>query len=185
MQGIVSLLDAASEEVVRSLWAKLARGWGLREGPRSAPVPHISYHVAEEYDLARVGPLMRCVAADAAPLSVRITGVQAFTEAEPVMYLAVERSAELLALHTAIWNAIEDAGIAHDTWKVYAPEYWVPHVTLAMGDLTRETLEEIVSAWSGRDMRRTVRVSAISFFGEASYTPIEQVQLSGPGGALF
>lgn len=182
MQGIVSLLDAASEQAVRALWNELDRDWNLREGVRSAPIPHISYHVAETYDLTRIGHIPRRVAVETPPLRARIIGLDRFTEIEPVLYLAVERSAALLTLHASIWRAVEDAGIARDAWKVYAPTYWVPHLTLAMGDLTEETLKAVRAAWSGRDLKRSLNISAISLFAERSYTPLEQVQLSGTSG---
>jgi 2'-5' RNA ligase len=183
MQGIVSLLDADSEQAVRSLWDELAREWNLREAARLAPIPHISYHVAEGYDLARIGLVMRRIGADAPPLNVRITGFGEFTAVGPVLYLAIARDTALDSLHASIWKALDDGDIARNSWRLYAPETWVPHVTLAMGDLTAETLASLLTKWSGRDARMEARISAISLFGDGSYTPLEQVELSGVGSA--
>src|SRR5579859_4039396 len=48
MQGIVSLLDDASAQATRALWAELEREHGLREAAQSAPYPHVSFHLAED-----------------------------------------------------------------------------------------------------------------------------------------
>lgn len=182
MQGIVSLLDDTSARAVRALWDELERVWRLREAARSVPLPHLSYHVADGYDIPRASEALRRVAMRTPPLTVRVTGLGAFTEIQPVLYLAVERDATLDALHAAIWRELAETDTARDPWPIYAPATWVPHVTLAMGDLTAEKLTALLAAWATRDVRRTMRIDALSLFGDVAYTPLEQVQLSGTGG---
>lgn len=184
MQGIASLLDDASAQAVRALWAELARAHGLREAARSVPFPHVSYHLARDYDLARIGAVMRRVAEQVAPFTMRILGLGAFREFEPVLYLAVERTAELDALHETLWRELAaDTSVSHEPAELYASASWIPHVTLAQRDLTPETLESLLSTWSQRDFRREAHVSDLTLLyrrpDEATYTPLEQVTLSG------
>ncbi len=185
MQGIASLLDDASAQAVRALWAELEGEHGLREVARIVPYPHVSYHLAEDYDLARIGLVMRRVAEREASFTVRITGLGAFTAFEPVLYLAVERTPELDALHAAIWRELAAEGIARAPSPLYEVTAWVPHVTLAQRDLTSGTLESLLTAWSARDFRRNVYVSDLALLyrrpGEAAYTAIERCALTGAG----
>ncbi len=184
MQAIVSLLDDASAQTVRALWTDLEREHGLREAARIAPYPHVSYHLAEDYDLSRIGPVMRRVAERIAPFTARITGLGAFTTLEPVLYLSVERAAELDALHAALWRELAaNPDVTSGPSPLYASTTWIPHVTLAQRDLTPETLESLLAAWASRDFHRDVRVSDLALLyrnpGEEAYTPIEQFMLSG------
>ncbi len=186
MQGIVSLLDDASAQATRALWAELERKHGLREAARSTPYPHISFYLAEDYDLARVGMVMRSMAAHIAPFTLRIIGLGAFTAFEPVLYLAVERTPALDALHATLWRVLANERVAREPSPLYASASWIPHVTLAQRDLTPEALESLLTAWSSRDFRRDVFVSDLTLLyrrpGEASYAPLEQVMLSSAGG---
>ena len=187
MQGIVSLLDGASAQAIRALWAELEREHGLREAARSTPYPHVSYHLAEDYDLALVGLVLRRVAAHFAPFTVRIIGLGAFTAFEPVLYLAVERTPELDALHATLWRELAaEVGVAHEPSPLYASASWIPHVTLAQRDLTPGTLESLLAAWAARVVLRDVYVSDLTLLyrrpGEAAYAPLEQFKLSGAGG---
>lgn len=145
------------------------------------PLPHLSYHVAESYDLPRASAALRRAATQTPPLTTRITGLGAFTAIQPVLYLAAERDAALDALHAAIWRELAETFAARDPWPIYAPATWIPHITLAMGDLTAEKLPALLDAWSGRDLSRTARIDALSLFGDVAYTPLDQVQLSGGG----
>ncbi len=188
MQGIASLLDDVSAQGVRALWAELEREQGLYEAARSVPYPHVSYHLAEDYDLSRIGVVMRRVAARIAPFVMRIVGLGAFTTFEPVLYLAVERTPELDALHATLWRelaAVTD--VARRPSPLYATASWIPHVTLAQRDLTPETLDTLLSTWSSRDFRCDVCVTDLTLLyrrpGEAVYTPLERLKLSGAGGA--
>ncbi|HEX8995234.1 MAG TPA: 2'-5' RNA ligase family protein [Ktedonobacterales bacterium] len=181
MSGIVSLLDEPSERFIRALWAELDERYGLHEAVRRVPHPHCSYHVAEDYDLAQLALALRRVAAQARPFAVQLSGLGAFEAPEPVLYLAVERNAALDALHTAIWRALEQEGIARGVSPLYAPEPWRPHITLAQRDLTLEALRAILGEWAGRDLRRDAWISDLTLLyqaaGATTYEPLMRFSL--------
>lgn len=187
MPGIVSLLDAASEQAVRALWAELDQRHALRAAAQKVPYPHFSYHVAEDYDLARLGATLAEVAARTQPFPVTLTGLGAFEAPVPVLYLAVERTPGLLALHRDLWRALQQADgadMARDVSPLYAPESWVPHVTLAMLDLTLERLRAIQCEWAGRDLRREVQVTNLTLLYEtAGHTTHEPIMRHALGRA--
>jgi 2'-5' RNA ligase len=160
--GIVSLLDAASEQATRALWAELDARYGLREVTQRVPWPHFSYHIAEDYDLARLAEPLRRVATQTEPFAVTISGLGGFAAPEPALYLAVERNATLDALHAALWHEMEHDTLAQRASPFYAPEPWQPHITLAQRDLSLETLRAIQAKWAGRDLRRTLWVDNLT-----------------------
>jgi 2'-5' RNA ligase len=167
MQGIVSLLDDASAQAVRALWAELDERAGLREAAQRVPWPHCSYHIAEDYDLARLAQTLQRVAAHAQPFAATLTGLGAFEAPEPTLYLAVERNAALDALHATLWTELEDEGMARGASPLYAPEPWIPHITLAQRDLTLASLRSLVTAWAGRDLRREVWLNNLTLLYQA------------------
>ncbi len=150
-------------------FARSGRSWserhGLREAARRVPFPHCSYHVAEGYDLPRLAEVMRRVAAQTRPFAVGVTGLGAFAAPQPVLYLAVERNAALDALHALLWSELAQPDIARAPMMIYAPPTWVPHITLAMGDLTLDALRTIQARMAGRDLRREVWVSDLTLGG--------------------
>ena len=184
MAGVVSLLDEASERTTRALWAELDERYGLREVVQRVPRPHCSYHVAVDYDLARLAETLRRMAAQWRPFATTITGLGAFEAPEPVLYLAVERNAALDALHAALWRELGQTDIARQPMAVYAPTTWIPHVTLAQGDLTLDRLRAIQAAWGGRDLRRELWVSDLTLlYPTADKTASEPLMRFSLGGA--
>lgn len=163
MVGIVSLLDPASDAVARGLWGELAREWGLRLNAERVPFPHVSYHVAERYDLERVAATLARAAARTQPFTARVTGLGAFTAPEPTLYLAVERGPGLEALHATLWEALAtEPDLAQGVMGIYAAATWIPHITLAQRDLTPATLDAPLAAWAKRDLRRKVVVDNLT-----------------------
>jgi 2'-5' RNA ligase len=108
MHGVVSLLDSTHYEQVERLWAELEARFGVR-GVYMTPYPHVSYHVAAAYDLARLEPILRALAGETAPFRVRTAGLGVFTGAQPVLYLPVVRTVPLSHLHARLWEALAPA----------------------------------------------------------------------------
>src|SRR2546425_461787 len=62
MHGIVSLLDQRHAAQVAAVWASLQDRLGL-QSMDVPPFPHVSYHVAEQYEGALLEPIVRAFAA--------------------------------------------------------------------------------------------------------------------------
>ncbi|MCI0399352.1 MAG: 2'-5' RNA ligase family protein [Chloroflexi bacterium] len=146
MHGVVSLLDDTYYRLVETLWAELDRRFGLR-GITVTPYPHFSYHVAGEYDLERLLPILEKRAWQTRPFTVKTGGLGLFTGPQPVLYVPVVRHAQLTALHQLLWPALEPCSAGRVAY--YAPDNWFPHVTLAHGDLTNDNLGPAVQ-WLNR-----------------------------------
>ncbi len=160
MNGVVSLLDDEHYRLVEQVWEELSRDFGVR-GIYATPFPHFTYQVSEEYDLRAVGNALHRLAADLTPFTVRTGGLGVFTVARPVLYVPIVRSPELDALHRDVWAAVgrEPAGEAA---AYYAPEMWLPHVTLAQGDIDCDQLAEIVRTLARRNFHWEMEVNNLS-----------------------
>jgi hypothetical protein len=147
LDGIVSLLDHAHDALVQEIWADLEREFGLKgTGLR---YPHVSYHVAQRYDPTRLEQALPRVLRDFTAFPMRTTGLGVFTGPQPVIFVPVVRGPALTRLHDALWAAATPA--AEGLVEVYGPETWVPHITLAYGDLHNGMLPDVIGYLDERD----------------------------------
>jgi 2'-5' RNA ligase len=166
MQGIVTLLDPAHYAATEALWTELAEALGLR-GVYVTPFPHFSYHVAHGYARDALAAALSQAAATP-PFTVTTAGLAVFTGPAPVLYIPVVRTAALSAFHAALWEALEPAAAASQAY--YAPDSWVPHITLGFGDLTRATLTEAVRLLGGRSFTWEIPVDHLAYIDDAGGT---------------
>ena len=155
MHGVVSLLDRTYYEQVEQLWAELAADFGVR-GVYVTPYPHVSYHVATQYDLARLDPILQRMAGETAPFRLRTTGLGVFTGAQPVLYLPVVRTAQLSQIHAALWQAIAPAAGGSNSY--YHPDHWMPHITIGFGDVPPARLAPIIERLAARSFNWDIAV---------------------------
>src|SRR5271170_5654592 len=156
MQGIVSLLDGEARERIEQLWEELRREFGVR-GIHSKRFPHFSYHVAEQYDLARAQPILAALAAQTRTFPAQTSGIGIFTRKEPVIYLPLVKTRELAVWHKQIAAAVSP--IAAGINEYYAEEIWIPHITIAEGDVDLLVLPEIIRRFGERNFRWELRVT--------------------------
>lgn len=130
MHGIVSLLDSKYYSKVEGLWDELEIDCRLI-GVQVTPIPHFSWHVAQDYDMERLKPVMERISHAARPFKVRTTGIGLFTGPKPVVYVSLVKDIVLLKFHELVWKLTKDSAISPSPF--YAPKAWMPHITLAYG----------------------------------------------------
>ncbi len=160
MNGVVSLLDPAATAQIHAIWAEMQAAHGIGEAARRVPWPHLSYHIAPRYDPVALEAGLRALARETRPFEIRATGLGIFTGPTPVLYLAVTRSPALSGLHAKAWAACNAA--AEDPSPLYAPNVWVPHITLAHLDVTPANLPGLIADLGGRDFAWTITLSAFT-----------------------
>lgn len=159
MQGILSLLDAASAAQVREIFAELEQHFGLR-GVNLFPYPHVSYCLLNGYTRATVEERLHDIVARFAPIEVHTAGIGIFLNPTPVLFIAVVRSPALERMHQLILNALPPPNGDHG---YYDPDQWVPHITLAMGDLTSELLPAVVARLTAHNFHWKVTLDNLTF----------------------
>lgn len=148
MDGVVTLLGNTHRRQVEALWEELRRELGIRKLGVDVPFPHLSHHVADGYDLEHLEAVLRDFARTQGPVMVVTTGLGIFTGPSPVLWIPVVRTAELSAFQLALSQAV---GVtASEVLEDYAPAAWMPHITLAQGDMDADLLAEAIRLLSGR-----------------------------------
>ena len=161
MQGVVSLLDDEHYKQIEGVWEELSQKFGVR-GIYATPFPHFTYQVSEEYDPKAVESALQRIAAQSEPFVVRTGGLGVFTAAKPVLYVPVVRAPALDRLHAEIWRLLggtPEGGAA----QYYAPDMWLPHITLAHGDIDADQLAEVVRLLVRRNFHWEMEVNNLSY----------------------
>ncbi|HEX7021374.1 MAG TPA: 2'-5' RNA ligase family protein [Trueperaceae bacterium] len=165
LEAVVSLLDEEHDAKVRALWAELEREFGL-QGIYGAPYPHISYHGAREYPDAQVKSLLEKLAPKVSPFCIRTAGLGIFTGERPVLYVPVNRNRQLATYFEMLFPSL--TALARNENRHYRAERWMPHITLAYGDLTHDVLPDVIRYLSERTYSWEIRIdnSALVYINE-------------------
>ena len=173
MHGVASLLDDEHYALIEHLWDELETDLGVR-GLYNTPFPHFSYHVAEGYDVHLLESILPRLASNYPPFRVRTAGLGVFSGVHPVLYAAVVRSPTLTALHQKLWQEL--AAASAGAVGYYHPERWMPHVTLADGDVLKDHLPDVVRLLSARAFDWGFEVNNLALIYDAGLT--QEVRLS-------
>ena len=142
MAASASLLDDEHSAKLVAIWEALKSEFGL-ESVFISPTPHFSYQTARDFDLEMLERVVGDVAQNARPLKVQTAGLGVFPGERPTLYIPLVRTPELTKLQLALWSA--GAMATAKPSPEYHPAKWVPHITLAQGDLTPELLPQVVA----------------------------------------
>lgn len=143
MYAIISKLDPESSTIVNKHWRKLCEACGLT-AIYNLPLPHLTWMVAEDLAVKKSAPIIAQISENESPLTLHTFGLGVFTGEKPVLYLPVVKSIEMISLHEKIWDQV--FSFSKDQKLYYSPKLWVPHITLAINDLTEENLSCAVNA---------------------------------------
>jgi 2'-5' RNA ligase len=164
MDGIVTLLDNDHYHYVEDLWAELEREFSV-DGVYITPYPHFSYHVAQDYDVDKVEPVLKRITSYITTFKVRTSGLGIFTGASPVLYIPVVRSLELTQLHQELWQEIST--VSSGAQGYYDPDQWMPHITIGFGDISQENLSQIIPFLAKRDFDWEISVNNLAFIHDS------------------
>ena len=164
MHGLVTLLPGQYFTQVESLWDGLEDNFGLN-GIRITPYPHFSWNIAEEYKRPEMDWAVAETALETPIFTVQTAGIGLFPAPVPVLFIKVQRDPILDALHKQLWGRM--LPISKGLNAYYNAENWLPHISLAYGDLTSEQVPE-VRAWleAQDDYRWEMEINNICYIHE-------------------
>lgn len=137
MYAIISELDFKSSVVVKDLWARLREACGLM-AIYELPTPHFTWFVAETLDVQAVKTIIADLSARSRELTTYVFGFGIFSGERPVFYLPLVKSQAMIDLHNEIWSQV--ISYTQRPTRYYSPNFWLPHITLAINDITKENL---------------------------------------------
>jgi 2'-5' RNA ligase len=144
MPGVIAVLDDVHSARVEALWDEMERRFAVPKGYPGA-LPHITFHLGSHDVDAGAEAVVERVAARTRPLTITTAGLGVFGGSSPVVYLAVARSPEVAALAGDLGAEMEAGGFP-STDPYFAPDKWIPHITIAHRNLAGIALGPVL-AW--------------------------------------
>jgi 2'-5' RNA ligase len=148
MYGVVALLDEQHHAKVKALWEEFYQKFGVKGG-YAVPVPHFSYHVADKYNLAKLEKVLRGVAKEIEPFTIKTNGLGIFTGKSPVLYIPIVRNSLLTQFHERLWEPVSATATGASAY--YHPDNWRPHITLTHRDVDHDLLPKVIRLISERE----------------------------------
>lgn len=163
---------------VRGWWDLLEREVGI-SGVRRVPFPHLTLFGFEGIEYPRIQRILEDFSGSTVPLTLHSVGLGMFLKPMPVIYTPVIRSLELSELHRSLWETV--SGLGGHMYGLYAPERWLPHMTLAQFDLTRDNHVPTLEALMELDLQLEFEVRNLTLFNWIGprYEPQERYPLLG------
>lgn len=135
MHSIITELEEQAAVQVMHIWRQLHDACGL-EGIFNFPNPHFTWFSVDDMDIERTSAILEDLVRTLVPFSVHTGGLGIFPGDAPVLYLPLVKSAHLMDLHRKVLGKIQP--YCHGIKDIFMPEFWVPHITLALRDLNKE-----------------------------------------------
>ena len=156
--GILSILEEKVLDEVLRLW-KLFETKYRSMGVRSFAYPNLSFQGGRCHDVAPIEDALSSLSRHLRPFELILDGFGSFETHSKVIFLKVKLTDELRHINQVVNRMLQRH--CEEVFDNYLPERWVPHVTVAMGDLTDDNLERAKRDLSGFHPHYRQRISII------------------------
>jgi 2'-5' RNA ligase len=158
MLAITSLFNTGMNQTTHKIWDDLETQCML-SGIKITPIPHFSWHVALNYSEG-VASILKRFTKKIDPFVVIASGIGVFEGKNPVIYIQILKTSELIRLHSKLWDDMAD--VAKSTNINYSPDRWVPHLTIAYGDVTVDKIGCAAKTLVFRDLHMEICVDNLA-----------------------
>jgi 2'-5' RNA ligase len=131
--GIASLLIGNERDEVLRFWNVFETEYNSI-GVQSFDHPNIGFQGGSCLSIDSLKDELSNLCNALSPFEIIVDGFGFFGASSKVVYLKVLKTNELIELHKKINNSLGKC--CENLFQLYTPENWVPHITLAMDDLS-------------------------------------------------
>ena len=125
---MVTLLPEPYFQLVEEIWTELEAHFGCQHA-YVRPKPHFTWQYAESYNEPYIQTL-ESLCSGLSAIEVQTDIVTRFSDLDPVVFLRIVPTPELLDLHRTLWEGLRP--FRDKPSLLYQPGEWVPHITLSM-----------------------------------------------------
>ncbi|MBN1231270.1 MAG: 2'-5' RNA ligase family protein [Anaerolineales bacterium] len=178
-QALLSLLDIDHERKVKKIWMELKETCGLKS-IQEVIYPHFSWHVALDYDCDALEINLKELVKQIHPFVIRTEGLGIFSGSSPVLFIPIVKTRELVDLHQLIWDTTTNF-VETGLNPLYSPDFWIPHITLAIEDTNTQNIGKAVEYLSNWQFNWEIRIDNLSFLYclNAPEITLNRIQLTG------
>ncbi|WP_345161558.1 2'-5' RNA ligase family protein [Nibribacter koreensis] len=162
----------------------LEQEFGLK-GVQATPDPHLTWLTASDASLANIKKALTKAAGLCCSLTVKTTGLGIFPGEKPVLYVPVIRTVAVNQFQSHLFEAITDSN--QEVGPNYQPDFWLPHLTLALADTTPVLLGQAVQFLNSLNFNWEIKLDNLSLLTKVddkylreSYFPLEDYKKGQP-----
>lgn len=137
--GILSILENKPYKEVKKLWKLFEKKYNST-GVRTFNHPNVTFQGGKTYNIKQLKNDFNGIISKIKPYEINVSEIGHFNK--EVVYLKVKNSNNLLKINRLINKFLKN--YCKELFEYCIPKNWVPHITLAMDDLTNENFEK---AW--------------------------------------
>lgn len=158
MKALVTLLPDPYYQTILSLWGEMKERFGFRS-VYVTPQPHITWQHGDNYRNEFL-KILEEISLGNWQIEVRTDIVTWFAAEQPIVYLRVVKTPEIVDLHRVLWKRLFP--LCENPAMLYAPGSWQPHVTLAMEERSWLKLPEVYRFLKTIDLRWSFRLDNLT-----------------------
>jgi 2'-5' RNA ligase len=156
--GVVSVLEGELYKESKRMWRFFEREYNSKAIQNFAH-PHLSFQGGICEDIKMIDANLKKLSLQIRPFPVRIEGINTFKKPDRAIFMEVVRTKTLQRIHKKIDALL--GKYCSRTFKLYSPQNWHPHVTLAHGDLTPNNFQKAKKDLENYHPRYKLRVHNI------------------------
>jgi 2'-5' RNA ligase len=137
--GVVSILEGKPYKETKRMWWYFDREYNSR-AIQNFPHPHLSFQGGICDNINVLDANLKKLSAQIKPFIIRTEGIDTFKEPDRAIFLEVVPTKTLQRIHKKVDVLLRK--YCSQTFKLYSPQNWHPHVTLAHGDLTQNKFQK-------------------------------------------
>jgi 2'-5' RNA ligase len=153
--GVVSILEGDAYKEIKRMWRLFEKEYNSR-AIQNFPHPHLSFQGGICEDIKEIDANLKKLSAQIKPFLLRVEGINTFEKPDRAIFLEVVRTKTLQKIHKKIDALLRK--YCSQTFKLYSPQNWHPHVTLAHGDLTPNKFQKAKKDLKNYDPRCKLKV---------------------------
>jgi 2'-5' RNA ligase len=157
--GILTILSEDRNPELYQTWRRLEASCQLPD-EYLTPIPHITWHVADSYTLPELQDILSRWAAHKRPIVAQASGLGIFTGPSPVIYVRVFKDQKLINFQRRLWKEVVGSAVVPSAY--YAPDAWMPHITLAYGEIPPDNLGCAIQALAYQVIRFKFKVDHVA-----------------------
>ena len=166
--AIIIYFDSETEKQIKDIWSSFDAA-NLPNQLERTFRPHITLCIFEQINCADCESKINEISSQFSLPSINFDHLGVFNSNEKVLFLAPTPNELLLAMQRKVFTAL--SAYVSQPWKMYEPDTWVPHCTLA-NDLNEEELFKALALSLSIKLPIQTRISQI---GIVEFDPIQTV----------
>jgi 2'-5' RNA ligase len=132
--GVVSILEGDAYKEIKRMWRFFEKEYASK-AVQNFPHPHLGFQGGICEDIKEIDTNLKKLSLQIKPFFIRIEGINTFEKPDRVIFWEVIQTKNLQRIHKKIDALLRK--YCSQTFKLYSPQNWHPHVTLAHEDLTK------------------------------------------------